>query len=72
MWFDAGAALPPYKGVRLDLRTRLLYDERHLFINGESCRIGGRDARLLRRLADQGRLQAREVAMLSAEASAEL
>jgi hypothetical protein len=26
-------------------RTRMLYDDRHVFINGEAFRVGGRDAR---------------------------
>ncbi len=68
VWFDAGRALPAGRGVRLDRRTRMLYDERHVFINGESFRAGGRDAGLMRRLADARRLDAREVAGLSAAA----
>jgi hypothetical protein len=34
--------------VQLDRRTRMMYDERHVFINGESLRAGGADARLMR------------------------
>jgi 50S ribosomal protein L16 3-hydroxylase len=49
-----------------------MYDARHVFINGESFRAGGLDARLLRRLCDQRHLQAGEVARLSAEARATL
>lgn len=55
-------------GVRLDPRTRALYDDRHVFINGEAFRAGGRDARLMRRLADQRALSAGEVDGLSEEA----
>jgi 50S ribosomal protein L16 3-hydroxylase len=40
----------------------MLHDARHLFINGESWRAGGRDAALMRRLADRRRLDARELA----------
>ena len=47
------------RGVRLDPRTRMLYDARHVFINGESFRAGGRDARLMRQLADRRRLARR-------------
>ncbi len=68
VWFDAGTALRAGAAVRLDARTRMLYDERHVFINGESHRAGGRDARLLRRLADQRRLVAADVARLNADA----
>lgn len=55
-------------GVRLDRRTRMLYDDAHVFINGASYRAGGRDAALMRRLADERRLAAGEVARLSPEA----
>lgn len=70
VWFDAGA--PPHAGVgvRLDARTRMLYDEHHVFINGESYRAGGRDAGLLRRLADTRVLSAPEIARLGADARA--
>jgi 50S ribosomal protein L16 3-hydroxylase len=42
--------------VVLDRRTRMLYDRHHVFINGESYRASGRDAALLRELADRGSL----------------
>jgi 50S ribosomal protein L16 3-hydroxylase len=43
----------------------MIYDDRHIFINGESFRAAGRDARLMRRLADRRALAAREVESLS-------
>ncbi|KKW68917.1 cupin [Lampropedia cohaerens] len=49
-------------------RTRMLYDDRFFYINGESYRMGGRDARLLRQLADQRSLRARDIRRLSAQA----
>ena len=58
------------EGVRLDRRTRMLYDARHLYINGESFRAGGRDATLMRRLADQRGLDARDLARASEDALA--
>lgn len=71
VWFDAGTALPPEPvALRLDRRTRMMYDDRHVFINGEAFRAGGRDARLMQRLADQRRLAAAEVARASEEARA--
>jgi len=70
VWFDAGSALRPGQGLRLDRRTRMLYDDRHVFINGESYRAAGRDATLMRRLADRRELDARAVAALGAEALA--
>ena len=54
--------------VQLDRRTRMLYDERFVFINGESFRAGGRDATLMRRLADRRRLHADDLHRLSADA----
>jgi 50S ribosomal protein L16 3-hydroxylase len=48
----------------------MMYDERHLFINGESFRAGGADARLMRRLADQRALSANEVRRASDDALA--
>ena len=57
-------------GVVLDRRSRMLYDDRHVFINGESFRATGRDAALIRRLADQRELAGRDVALLSREARA--
>jgi 50S ribosomal protein L16 3-hydroxylase len=65
VWFDAGTGWSGAGGLRLDRRTRMLYDERHVFVNGESWRAGGADARLMRRLADRRRLDARELARVS-------
>ncbi|MDO5626637.1 MAG: cupin domain-containing protein [Pseudomonadota bacterium] len=58
------------QGVALDRRTRMLYDARHVFINGESFRASGRDARLMRWLADNRRLSEAERAHLGADAAA--
>jgi 50S ribosomal protein L16 3-hydroxylase len=65
VWFDAAGALSRGTGLRLDDKTRMLYDERHLFVNGESYLASGRDAALLRRMADTRRLAAGDVARLS-------
>lgn len=70
VWFDAGEAPGTLQGVRLDRRTRMLYDVRHLYINGESFRAGGRDATLMHRLADQRMLDARDLARASDDAIA--
>jgi 50S ribosomal protein L16 3-hydroxylase len=69
VWFEPGAGLRHHAGVRLDRRTRMMYDRRHLFVNGESFRAAGRDAALLRRLADERGLPAALVGRLSTEAS---
>ena len=70
VWFDAGSALGHHVGLRLDRRTRMMYDRWHLFINGESFVAAGRDATLLRRLADERALSAVHAAGLSDEARA--
>jgi 50S ribosomal protein L16 3-hydroxylase len=68
--FDANDAPPRSGGILLDRRTRMMYDAWHVFINGESFRAAGRDAKMMRLLADRRRLTAREVHALSADARA--
>ncbi len=70
VWFDAPTERSLVSGVALDRRTRMLYDAHHIFINGESFRAGGRDAKLMRRLADQRRMSAADRLQLSVEALA--
>jgi 50S ribosomal protein L16 3-hydroxylase len=71
VWFEseAGARTRAVGGaVRLDRRTRMMFDEQHIYINGESYRASGRDALLMRELADRRRLAAGEVKRASAGA----
>jgi len=68
VWFEQGEAPAELARVALDRRTRMLYDERHLYINGESFRASGRDATLMRRLADQRTLGPRDLAGASDDA----
>ena len=72
VWFDGrhGAALGANDGLALDRRTRMAYDAQQVFINGESFRAGGSDARLMRRLADRRALAPDEVRRLGAGARA--
>jgi len=72
VWFEAAnpAVQNAGRGVQLDRRSRMAYDTRLIFINGESLRASGRDARLMRTLADQRRLDARAVLAASTEARA--
>jgi len=63
---DSGDRL--LEAVVLDRRTRMMYDAQHIFINGESYRAGGKDARLMRRLSDERRLNAKDVRQLGADA----
>ena len=65
VWFEAGAGLVEAQGARLDQRSRMMYDHAHVFINGESFRAGGRDARLMRVLADSHQLTAKQLTQLS-------
>ncbi len=68
-WFErATRSSPAGAAIALDRRTRMLYDERFVFVNGEAYRAGGRDATLLRRLADARRLDAKHVAGASGAA----
>jgi 50S ribosomal protein L16 3-hydroxylase len=65
VWFEPSASAGMMECVVLDRRTRMMYDARHVFINGESYRAAGRDATLMQRLADQRRLDARDLARAS-------
>ena len=51
-----GGELSREAGIVLDRRTRMLYDDDHVFINGESYRAAGADATLMRQLADNRHL----------------
>ena len=68
VWFETARAPRVLRSVVLDRRTRMMHDARHVFVNGESWRAGGRDATLMRRLADHRALGAAELARASAGA----
>jgi 50S ribosomal protein L16 3-hydroxylase len=70
VWFEAGVAPAAGCALRLDRRTRMMFDARHVFINGESWRAAGADARLLRKLADARELAPREWGRAGADARA--
>ncbi|TAH12451.1 MAG: cupin domain-containing protein [Curvibacter sp.] len=69
VWFDGGEPVVN-SAVRLDRKTRMLFDADHVFINGESFNAGGKDAQLMRNLANARALSAAEVRRLSAGARA--
>ena len=58
VWFEARAESADdtqamkAQGIRLDRRTRMMFDAHHIFINGESFSASGRDATLMRALAN--------------------
>ena len=74
VWFDEPAQSEDFYratcGLQLNSKTRMLYDEHHLFINGESYRAQGADARLMRVLADQRSLSKQELTRASSAATA--
>ena len=66
VWFQPQeSACSLQHGVCLDRGTRMLYDARHVFINGESFEASGRDAQLVRQLADLHFLDAPACSRLS-------
>ena len=65
VWFEPEPDGGLMEQLRLDRRTRMLYDADHIFINGESYRAGGRDAVLMRQLADQRHLDRTALARAS-------
>ncbi len=67
VWFDAQGHRA-VGGVQLDRCTRMLYDAHHVFINGESYVASGRDAQIIKRLADQRQLGHHDVQRLGAAA----
>lgn len=57
VWFEeAQVQLSTVMGIKLDAKSRMMYDADHIFINGESYRAKGADAMLMRLLADQRQL----------------
>jgi 50S ribosomal protein L16 3-hydroxylase len=74
VWFDTTDDIDrtdhANHAVRLDRRSRMLYDQRYVYINGEACRVERRDAKMLRRLADHGRIDGSELAALAGEGRA--
>jgi 50S ribosomal protein L16 3-hydroxylase len=61
VWFEKRKTRWRPRAIALDRRTRMLYDAQHVFINGESLRARGKDAVLLRRLADERTLDTQTV-----------
>ena len=58
--------LPDISGVIIaDRCTRIMYDSHHIYINGESFLAAGRDAQLMRSLANHRRLDPRDTRRLS-------
>jgi 50S ribosomal protein L16 3-hydroxylase len=74
VWFDIAAdtdQAPPWtqgQGVRLDRRSHMMVNATHLFINGESWRCTGKDAKLMNLLANSRSLSAEQIHKASPDA----
>jgi 50S ribosomal protein L16 3-hydroxylase len=67
VWFNAGKAPKKWTAVKLDRASRMMYDEKHVYLNGDSWKVTGKDAKLLRKLADARTMSATEVGAASAQ-----
>ena len=68
-WFEAPTKRRPGSGEwRLSARSRMLYDEHHVYLNGESFSAQGPDRQLLEVLADTRALSRAQRRGLSAQA----
>ena len=68
VWFE-GPGRGRFGGaVRLSHRSRMMYDANHIFINGEAFEAAGRDAQIMRKLADDRTLSRADIARLGADA----
>jgi 50S ribosomal protein L16 3-hydroxylase len=69
VWFESSESVPDLSaGLQLDRRTKMMYDDRHVFINGEGFKVGGRDAACLRQLADERSISGQKIKTLSPDA----
>ncbi len=65
--FELGQEWDGVSALELDARSCMLYDDRQVFLNGESWRAAGRDASMLRQLADSRHLTAAQLRRASPE-----
>jgi 50S ribosomal protein L16 3-hydroxylase len=72
VWFETfdTAEAPTDGSVRLDRRSKMMFDAQHIFINGESFNAAGLDATLMRRLSNERTLKPQDLAQASVEARA--
>ncbi|MFO1220906.1 MAG: cupin domain-containing protein [Burkholderiaceae bacterium] len=71
VWFDAGSVpADASRPLRLDRRSRMMYDLRHVYLNGEAFTIAARDLRVMRKLADRRELSIAERGRLGSAARA--
>jgi 50S ribosomal protein L16 3-hydroxylase len=75
VWFDAMAeaaakkiSWAKIKSIQLDAATLMMFDAKHIFINGESFAASGADAKLMRLLANERALHTTDLAKASSGA----
>jgi 50S ribosomal protein L16 3-hydroxylase len=61
VYFDEGSLPKQWQRISLSPKTRMSYDAKHMFINGQSFRCAGADAKILRKLADERSISAMEL-----------
>jgi len=67
VYFDEGRLPKKCQSMVLSRATRMSYDAKHVFINGQSFRCAGADMRLLKKLADERQLNATDLVAASAQ-----
>ena len=68
IWFDEpefDVVLTRQNRIELSPRSQMMFDTRHIFLNGESWRAAGKDANLMQRLANQRFLEAKDLSKAS-------
>jgi 50S ribosomal protein L16 3-hydroxylase len=74
VWFEASEtsqkklAWSKIKSIKLDAASRMMFDAKHIFINGESFAASGLDAKLMRKLANERELLVGDLAKASSGA----
>lgn len=61
VYFEECSLPKKFKQITLHPATRMSYDAKHMFINGQSFKCAGADAKLLRKLADNRQIDATEL-----------
>ena len=69
VWFTARPRVK-LGACQLDRQSRMLWDNTHVFLNGEAWKVKGEDARLLRQLADERQLSEVQVRSASTDLQA--
>ncbi len=68
VWFEANekrVVWSKIKSIKLDAATRMMFDAKHIFINGESFAASGADSKLMRTLANEREILIADLAKAS-------